>query len=308
MSASAHNEPSLPSPIFETPAPMIGGDTHVHRRISWAAIFGGVILVMSVQLVLTLLGAAIGLDTINLTAGTTPDASSLGIGVGGWWIITSVIALAFGGYSAAWLSGIEIRWDGLLHGLITWGITSLLIVYLLTSAVGGIVGGGVSALGGLASAASSGIKDAAKPVADAKGATPFMLQQQAQAYLGPTNPDPATMSAQDAQKEVATSLITYAKGGADAATAKSRIIAIMAAQQHISTEQAAKQFDDLQTKLAQAKTRAVQMAKIAADTAATAAAHTSFAAFAYLLIGAIAAAAGGSLAVQRRRNAARRLG
>ena len=298
------NVPYEPQPraaeMLETTTTMMAGGSHTHRRISWAAIFGGVILVVTVQLLFSLLGAGIGLDTVNTNAGTTPNASSIGIGAGAWWIISSIIALAFGGYAAAWLAGIELRWDGLLHGLITWGIATLLTVWLLTSAIGGIIGGGASALGGLASAAGSGIKDAAQPVAQAAGVTPDMIQQQAQAYLKPANPDPATMSPQEAQKDIATNLVTYAKGGPDAAAAKTRIIAVMTAQQHISTDQASQQFDQAQAKLQQEKAQAIQTAKNAADATATAAAHTSFAAFADLLIGAIAAAIGGSMAVQRR--------
>ena len=126
---------------------LLSGGTHTHRRISWAAIFGGVILVVVVQLLLSTLGAGIGLGTVNVNAGTTPDASSLGIGADIWWVISSCIALFFGGYVAAWLAGIEIRFDGVLHGLVTWGIATLLTIYLLTSAIGGIIGGGFSALG-----------------------------------------------------------------------------------------------------------------------------------------------------------------
>ena len=108
------------------------------------------------------------------------------------------------------------------------------------------------------------------------------------------------MSPQDAQKAVATNLVTYEKGGPDAAPAKTRIIAIMAAQQKISIDQATKQFDDAQAKLQQAATQAVQTAKTAADASAAAASKTSFGAFATLLIGAIAASIGGSLAARRR--------
>ncbi len=301
MSASVYDEPPHRGPVIETTTTTMGNGPHVHRRISWAAIFGGVILVVAVQLLWSLLGAGIGLDTVNTNAGTTPAASSLGISAGAWWVVSSVIALLFGGYAAGWMAGIESRWDGVLHGLVTWGIATLLTVYLLSSAIGGIVGGGASALGGLASAAGSGIKDAAQPVAQAAGVTPDMLQQQAQAYLKPADPDPATMSPQDAQKEVVTNLATYAKGGPGAAAAKDRVINIMAAQQHVSHDQAAQQFDNAQAKLQQQKAQAIQTAKNAADASAAAASKTSFAAFADLLIGAIAAAVGGSLALQRRR-------
>ena len=291
---------------FETTT-MLSGGAHTHRRISWAAIFGGVILVVTIQLLLGLLGAGIGLGTVNTNNGTTPDASSIGMGAGLWWIVSSIIALGFGGYVSAWLAGIEIKWDGVLHGLITWGIATLLTVYLLTSAVGSVIGGGFSAVGGAASAAGSGLKDAAQPLAQATGISPNMLQQQAQAYLQPTNPDPATMSPQDAQKEVVTNLTTYAKGGPDAAAAKERVVIIMAAQQHISHDDAAKQFDETQAKLRQARDEATQTAKNAADASAAAASKASFAAFGNLLLGAIAAAIGGSLAVQRRLTVAQRV-
>jgi len=305
MSANTFNNPSSRGTTsIETTTRFDG--SHIHRRVSWAAIFGGVILVVAIQLLLGMLGAGIGLGTVNTNDAASPDATTFGWGAALWWIISSVIALAFGGYVSAWLAGIEIKWDGVLHGLITWGIATLLTIYLLTSAVGTVIGGGFSALGGVASAAGSGIKDAAQPMAQAAGLSPDMIQQQAQAYLQPPNPDPASMSPQDAQKQIVTNLATFAKGGPDAAAAKERVINIIAAQQHISHDDAAKQFNDGQAKLQQTRDHAVQTAKNAADASAAAASKASFAAFGNLLIGAIAAAIGGSLAVQRRLNVVHR--
>jgi hypothetical protein len=117
---------------------------------------------------LSLLGAGIGLETVNVNAGTTPNASSLGIGAGVWWVISSCLALFLGGYIAAWLTGIEIRFDGVLHGLLTWGITTMLTIYLFTSAAGRIIGGGFSVMGSAASATGSGISSAAKPLVQAR--------------------------------------------------------------------------------------------------------------------------------------------
>jgi hypothetical protein len=282
------------------PTRVLSGGAHIHRRISWAAIFAGVILVVVLQLLLSTLGAGIGLGTVNINAGTTPDSGNLGLGAGVWWIVSSCIALVFGGYAAAWLAGVEIRFDGLLHGLVTWGLATLLTIYLLTSAIGGVIGGGFSALGSVTSAAGSGISEVAKPLAQSAGVTPDVVQSQAQAFLQPSDPDPASMSPQDAQKEVVKNLVTYSKGGADAAAAKERVITIMAAQMKISHDEAAKRFDDAQAKLQQTKDQAVQTAKNAADTTAAAASKSAFAAFGVLLLGAIAAAIGGSLAVQRR--------
>ncbi len=307
MSETAYpNRPAAGPTTVETTT-MLGGGAHTHRRISWAAIFGGVILVVVVQLLLSTLGAGIGLGTVDTNAGTTPDASSLGYGAGIWWLISSCLALLFGGYVTAWMAGVEIRFDGVLHGLVTWGIATLLTIYLLTSAIGGIIGGGFSALGGAASAVGSGASSAAKPLAQAAGVTPDAIQDQAQAFLQPASPDPATMTPQAAQKEVASNLVTSAQGGPDAAAAKERTINIMAAQMKISHDEAAKRFDDAQAKLQQAKDKAAQTAKNAADASAAAASKTSFAAFSVLLLGGICAAIGGSLAVQRRLTTSQRV-
>jgi hypothetical protein len=277
-----------------------GSGAHIHRRISWAAVVGGVVLVVVLQLLFSLLGAGVGLNTVNTNAGSTPMASTLGIGAGIWWILTSCLAIGVGGFAAAWFAGVEMRFDGVLHGLVTWGIATILTIWLLTSAIGTVVGGGFSALGSVASATGSGVSDAAKPLAQAAGVSPDMIQQQAQAYLQPTNPDPATMSPQDAQKAVATNLTTYAAGGADAPAAKERVIDIMAAQMKISHDDAAKKFDDTQVKLRQTRDKAVQIARDAADASASAASKASFGGFIVVLLGGLAAAFGGSMAVQRR--------
>ena len=166
-------------------ATVLGDAHHIHKRIAWGALFGGVIIAVAVQVLLSLLGAGIGLGTVNVNAGSTPSGGSFGIGAGLWWVISSIIALFIGGYVSAWMAGITTRFDGILHGLVTWGISTLLTIYLLSSAVGSVVGGGFSALGSVTSAAGSGISSAAKPLAQATGISPDMVQQQAQAYLQP---------------------------------------------------------------------------------------------------------------------------
>ncbi len=279
---------------------MGGNWKHVHLRVSWQAILAGVVLVLATQILLSLLGAGIGFNTVNTNAGSTPDAGSFGIGAGLWWVVTSCLAMFLGGYAAAWLAGNEIKFDGMLHGLVTWGIATIVTLYLLSTAVGSIVGGGFSALGSAASATGGAVKEAAAPVANAVGLSPDMVQQQAKAYLQPTNPDPATMSPQDAQKEIATDLVTYEQGGPGAEAAKSRIIDITAAQMKISRADAAKKFDDAQAKIQQTASQAKQKAKDAADATAAGAAKAAFGVFVASLLGAIAAALGGMVAIQRR--------
>ena len=67
--------------VSDTTTVLGGSDTHTHRRISWAAIFGGVILVVAVQLLLSLLGAGIGLGTVNTNLGSTPVGRQMKLGL-----------------------------------------------------------------------------------------------------------------------------------------------------------------------------------------------------------------------------------
>ena len=280
---------------------VLGDGHHIHKRIAWGALFGGVILAVAVQILLSLLGAGIGLGTVDINAGSTPSGSSFGIGAGLWWVISSIIALFIGGFVSAWMAGISTRFDGILHGLVTWGISTILTLYLLSSAVGSIVGGGFSALGSLGSAAGSSVSSAAKPLAQATGISPDMIQQQAQAYLQPAgSTNAAALTPQQAQTEIASKLVTYEQGGPDADAAKARIIDITAAQTKMSREDATKKFDDAQAKMQQTMDMAKQKAKDAADATATGASRGAFGGFAMLLLGLVAAAMGGAIAVQRR--------
>ena len=272
-----------------------------HVRISWGAIIAGVILVIAIQLLLSMVGIGVGLGTVNpTTPNGTPAASSFGIGAGVWWLVSSLIALVFGAYAASRLAGISNRFDGVLHGLVVWGISTLLTFYLLTSAVGGLIGGAFSVVGSGLSAAGSGISSVVPQAAQAAGVGPDTVQQQAQAFMQPANPDPAKMTPQQAQKEIASELPKLASNDqATAAAAKDRIITITAAQAGISKDEATQRFNDAEAKYQKAKADAIQTAKTAADKSAAAASTGSFVAAAALLLGAIAAVIGGAIAVRR---------
>jgi hypothetical protein len=114
------------------------------------------------------------------------------------------------------------------------------------------------------------------------------------------------MSKQDAQKAIATEPLAYLAGGSGAA-AKERIIAVMAAQMRVSQADATKRCDQLQACAAQTKNQAIETAESAATKTADAASTGSDLIFGVLLLDLIAAAIGGSLAVQRRTLLAQRI-
>ena len=152
--------------------PVPGDDLRTAKtptRLSWGAVFAGVVIAVAVQLVLGILGAGIGLTMVDPVEGTTPGAAGFGIGAGIFWLITTVIALGAGGYAAARVAGVHDRFDALVHGLVVWGVTLILTLYLLTSVVGGIIGGAFRTVGAVAGAAGSTVGAAAPAAASVAG-------------------------------------------------------------------------------------------------------------------------------------------
>ena len=288
-------------------AGLAAGADEARARVSWSAILAGVVLAVALQFVLSLLGAGVGLGFVNPGHADSASAASLGAGAGFWWLVSTVVSLLAGSFAAARLAGVASRFDGMLHGLVVWGLTLLLTVYLLTTAVGGVIGGAYSAISGTLSAAGSavsavgsGLKDVAPQAAQIAGINPDMLQQQTEGLLqSGTTQDPGAMSPPEAAKAVAALLPKLVAGGPQADAAKQRVTAIVAAQAHLSQQDAQARVDDAVGRFQQAKRQAVETAKNAADASAAAASNASFVAVLGLLVGAVAASIGGVLASPR---------
>ena len=193
-------------------------------RLSWGAIFAGVVIAVAVQLVLGILGAGIGLTMVDPVEGTTPGAAGFGIGAGIYWLITTVLALGAGGFAAARVAGVHERFDALVHGLVVWGVTLILTLYLLTSAVGGIIGGAFRTVGSVAGAAGATVSAAAPKAASLAGIDESDVRSEAAAYLSDAPNNPADMTPEQAQKEIATELPALARGGTDGRQAEARIV------------------------------------------------------------------------------------
>ena len=269
-------------------------------RVAWSAIFAGVVMVVGTELLLNSLGAGVGLGFVTPMTGGTPTPGSMGAGAGIWVLVSTIIAFVFSGFVAGRLAGAPTRFDGALHGLVVWGLTLLLALYLLGAAAGGIIGGVFHIAGGAASAATgAGAQSAASQVASAAGIDQNTVQNELQSYMAPVPTDPSQLTPEQAQKAVAMEAPNLLAGGQRAAEARQRIIPIIAAQQHITQEEAAQRFDATQARILRDRQQAVQDATQAAQVSAAAASKASYVTFFALLIGAIAAAVGGLLAAPR---------
>jgi hypothetical protein len=112
-------------------------------RISWGAIFAGTVVALVAQLLLTMLGLAIGLTIIEPPSGQTPW-QGVGIGAGIWWMVSALISLFLGGWTVGRLAGMPLRQDAILHGIIVWGLITLISFYLVITGAGAVIGGALN--------------------------------------------------------------------------------------------------------------------------------------------------------------------
>ena len=272
----------------------------LYRRISWGAVIGGGLMVLAVQLLLSMLGLGIGLTTIDPAQGPpgTPQASTMSMGAVIWWAVSYLVALVIGAYVAARLAGVFNRGDGMLHGLLTWALALVVSFWLLTSAIGSVIGGAFNVVGNAVSGVSQTVADAVPAVAGATGITPEQIQQQAQNLLRPAGA--ADQSPEAAQRELVSLVPQILRGGQGADQAQQRAVQIISQQAGISEQEAQGRLQQIQQQATETANQAEQTARQAADTAANAVSSASIWGFVALLLGAIAAAIGGRMGTRTR--------
>ena len=116
------------------------------RRVSWGAIFAGVIVTIVIQLTLTLLGVAIGAASIDPLQESNPTRG-LAISSAIWLLASGLISLFVGAFVAGRMCGGPRQPDGMLHGVVTWSVSTLVTLFALASTAGLVLGGLGSLIG-----------------------------------------------------------------------------------------------------------------------------------------------------------------
>ena len=168
---------------------------HTGFRMSWGAIFAGLIVATAIQIVLGILGIAVGFGAYDLG----DSLQGYGIGAAIWVIVSTLIALFVGGRTTGRLAGIVTRGDGILHGIVLWGVSTIFAAWLATNSIGAIAGGTLSLAGNVVGATASGVAQGAAQLGGAamsNGNIDFgALQQQVTSILNETgNPALSTDS------------------------------------------------------------------------------------------------------------------
>jgi hypothetical protein len=104
-----------------------GDQPGFNSRIRWGGVWAGFFVALGAQVVL----ASIGLGT-GLHAAERSGAETLPVGIMIWTAIAWLFAAFLGGYVAVWMSGVYTYWEGMFHGLVTWGLLMSALAYLPT--------------------------------------------------------------------------------------------------------------------------------------------------------------------------------
>jgi hypothetical protein len=147
------------------------------ERLSWGAVLAGSVIALILQLALNLLGISVGATSITPRYDEdSPEAGEVASSAAIWVGVSTLIAMFAGGWVAARFAGIPDNVDGLLHGLMVWGIVTLISLFLLTTTIGRIISGvstlighGLNLAGRTVQGVAQGVGNVAQGVAQGVG-------------------------------------------------------------------------------------------------------------------------------------------
>jgi len=266
------------------------------RRVSWGAVMGGVVVALITHLLLSMLGVGIGVSTIEPATGDTPAAGAFSLVAALWWTASGIIASFVGGWIAARLSG-ALTASAALHGLVTWATTTMVVLFLLATAAGTLMGGALGFLGNTL----SGMGEAAKVVAPQLGAA-------AQGPLGELRGEiegaMQSGTPADRARTAAATIRVITKNDAPQ-TEQDQAAGGVAQLTGISQEEARDRLNQWRQTYQRNAAEIEAKARATAEATARTVSRGAFAAFVALLLGAAAGALGGHIGAPRAETVAR---
>jgi hypothetical protein len=297
------NSPADPRPAF---ADVTVTHPLYHRtRLSWPAIFGGLVAAMALQVLFMLLGAGLGFAIYNPITSENP-VENLGTGAVVIHGLSAVFSLWFGGWIAGRFTPVASRSSGWLHGFLVWCAATVAGVIVVSTSAGWIlgdlsklVGGGLSAAGKPVAAAVSGATDLAKDAAKNNNDLFGSFVSEATADQPSNAPRAASVRA---KREISLAVARLfnplqKEKMADNKAALVKTLTDDAGMKQPDAERLVNDWTDsynrLRSDLEAAKADAEAKAKVAAEKAANVLAVFSLGTFVAFILGALSAACGG---------------
>jgi len=258
--------------------------------VSWPAIIAGAVVAAAASLILLALGSGIGLASVSPWPGAGASATTFTVLTAIWLIVVQWVASGLGGYltgrlRSKWVSTHthEVFFRDTAHGLLMWGLATVLGTVLLASAVSSAIGTGIRAAG---SAASGGVNAATSAVNPYDVDTLFRSPRPDANASASNASNASAEDARDASAEATRILGKALTAGNLPAADRSYLAQLIAARSGLSQEEAQQRVDGVMTE-----------ARAAADAARKASAMASLYIALSMLIGAfiagVAAAMGG---------------
>jgi hypothetical protein len=267
---------------------MIAAGEASASAVSWPAIFAGAFAALALSVVLTSLGAGLGLTSISAWPNSGASVTTFTIGAGIGLIVVQWLSSALGGF----LTGrLRTKWTGVhthevffrdtAHGFLSWALTTLVGTVLLAGAASSIVGGGVRAAstvaGGAAQATTSGISG-------------YSVDS-----LFRTDRIDTSASNQDAAAQATRILANGVRNGDVPPADRSYLAQLVAAKTGISQTDAQKRVDETVASTKDAEAKARQAADAARKATATFAIFTALSLMIGAFVASAAAAYGGNI-------------
>jgi hypothetical protein len=112
--------------MAETSRPSAVDLLAVRSRVSWGAIAAGAMVALTIYVVLSMLGVALGIELALRGSG-----GDVGAGAAIYSILVLLLAMFFGGWATSRLAVGESKLEAVLYGLILWGVLFIGMVWLL---------------------------------------------------------------------------------------------------------------------------------------------------------------------------------
>jgi hypothetical protein len=281
------------------------GQESSSSAIAWGPIVAGAFAAATLTFILMLFGSGIGLTMVSPWSGESAGLAAIAVSTAVWLVVVQWLSAGVGGY----LTGrLRTKWVGVrtdetffrdtAHGFLAWAVATLLVVFVLGSALSAAVGTGVQAASTVASGAAQGASAGAAANAGGASGASDMSGYFVDSLLRPA--DPARLAAPGAEGNAEAAaqatriLAASAAAGQMSDEDKTYLSQLVAARTGLSEADATARVDAVLAKAEEAKVKAQETADAARKAGATFALLGALSLVIGAFIASVAAALGGS--------------
>ncbi len=131
-----------------------GWDTTRFDGMQWKPVVAGALAGFAATIILTTLGAAIG---VTAGADSGGDAQKIGAGASIWWLLTVIVAGIVAGRVIASTARVDSNYHPVIYGTVAWVLGVLILLSLLAWGAASVIGGLGAGFGVTAAARGGGM-------------------------------------------------------------------------------------------------------------------------------------------------------